>query len=93
METIKYLYDILCKKYGKPKALAISTSMISILETSLFRPRSNYLIDIKGNTVTGEVYLLVSDKYSHAGVEAKVTVKHLKYTRWLPWFDYQVKVK
>ena len=92
-KMIKCLYGILCIKYGKPKSLAMSVSMVNIIESTLIRPRSNYLIKLKGNTETGEVYLHVDKKYSHGDVEAKVPVKHLKYTRWLPWLDYKVRVR
>lgn len=92
-KIIQYLEEILCKKYGKQKAVMISVQLVKIIETKLIRPRSNYLIQVKGNIETGEVYLYSSSEQAYVDVEAKVSIKHLKYTRRLPWLDFKIRVR
>lgn len=87
-----YLKRLLGKYYSLPKSKAMAISMMDILESKLLRPRSGYLIKLVASTSTGEVFLIVDQCHSHLNKETKVRVKHLKYTRWLPWSKYKIRI-
>lgn len=87
-----YLTRLLRKYYGLPKSKAMAISMMDVLESKLLRPRSGYLIKLVANTSTGEVFLYVDQCHTHSNKETKVLVKHLKYTRRLPWSKYKIRI-
>lgn len=92
-EISVYLNDILCNKYGKSKTAAMVKVMINIVESSLNPLTVNHIVALIGDAKTGEVFIRTSPNHSYICKEAKVLVPHLKFSRWLPWMSYKVRVR
>lgn len=90
---VSYLAKILATTHTRKRSFVLAVAVLDILEANYLKPRSGYLLKLIGVISTGEVYLYLDRKWSYVGVETKVRVHSLTYSRKIPWLKHKLRVR